>query len=320
MRQEISGTAKLLLTVCATLILTGGTLGQGTRSAQTRSLTIVSEPAANVWLDGVGWGRTDAGGKLIIPSVATGPHSLRVRAPGFKERTIPITATQKGEVAVTLTKTADEAELAFQEAEKLAFSDRDKAAEAYRRAVKLRPNFPEAYVALARVLTEAGDPEEAMKAVLAARRLRPGYAEASAVEGRVHKENGDEAKALAAFKRSIQEGKGYQPEAYAGLGLYHKEKAEVAGASGDYEAEDTNFAEASKYLKQSLKQLSGAPDSVVIYQLLGLILERQKRYKEAIAVYEEFLRMFPKSSEVTAVRSFITQLQKNLADSGQEPD
>lgn len=195
----------------------------------------------------------------------------------------------------------------------MAFSDREKAVEAYQKAIRLRPNYPDAYVALARVQTEMQDTEDALESILAARKLRPGFAEASAVEGRIHKENGEEAKAIAAFKRAITEGKGFQPEAYAGLGLLYKEKAEGAGASGDFENEDLNFAEAAKNLKVSLKQLSGAPDTVVIYQLLGLIYEREKKYDEAIALYEEFLRIFPNSSEATAVRSFITQIKKNMA-------
>ncbi len=304
----------LVATALVLAIISINANAQGARSAgaQFRSIVVQSEPGASVWIDGVAWGKTNAQGQLEIPTVSAGPHSMRVRAPGFKEMTVAVGAAQKGEVKVALVKTTDEAELAYQEGERQAFTDREKSAEAYRRAIKLRPKYPEAYVGLARVLTEAGDIEEAQKAILAARRVRPGYAEASAVEGRIHKENGDYAKAIAAFKRSIQEGKGFQPEAYAGLGIFYKEKAEEAGSSGDYEAEATNYAEAAKNLKQSLKQLSGAPDTIVIYQLLGLIYERQKLYKEAIATYEEFLRIFPNSTEATAVRSFIVQLKKNM--------
>ena len=76
------------------------------------------------------------------------------------------------------------------------------------------------------------------------------------------------------------------------------------------QAQITPYNEATKNLKVALKQLSGAPDTVIIYQLLGLVYERQKNYKEAIATYEEFLRIFPNSVEATAVRSFITQLKK----------
>ncbi|MEQ1603940.1 MAG: tetratricopeptide repeat protein [Pyrinomonadaceae bacterium] len=291
-----------------------GVVSGQTKPTAFRAITIVTEPSASVWIDGVGWGKADKTGRMEIKTISSGAHSLRVRANGYKEKTLPLTAVQKGEISVPLIKSTDEAELAFQDGERMAFSDREKAAEAYQKAVKLRPNYHEAYVALARVLTEIGDSDGALAAISTARKLRPGYAEASAVEGRIHKENGDEAKAVAVFKRAITEGKGFQPEAYAGLGLYYKEKAEGAGASGDFANEDLNYAEASKNLKVSLKQLSGAPDTVVIYQLLGLIYERQKKYDEAIATYEEFLRIFPNSNEATAVRSFIVQIRKTMAD------
>lgn len=278
--------------------------------AQVRSITISTEPSATVWIDGVRYGKTDSSGKLPIKTVATGAHTLRVRADGFKEKTHALTATQRGEVKIALVKTTDEAELAFQEAERLTTVDREKAAEAYNRTIKLRPNYLEAYIGLARVLSEAGELDEAKKAIASVRRLRPGFAEASAIEGRIHKENGEEKKAIAAFKRSITEGRGFQPEAYTGLGLLYKEKAEGAGGSGDFDNEELNYAESTRYLKTALKQLSGAPDAVVIYQLLGLIYERQKKPAEAIAVYEEFLRFFPDTVEAEAVRSFIVQLKK----------
>jgi tetratricopeptide (TPR) repeat protein len=275
-----------------------------------RTVSIQTEPDATVWLDGVRYGKTGSSGTFEISTLTQGTHVIRVRADGFKEKMQPLTAAQKGLVNISLVKTSDEAELAFQEAERLTAVDRDKAVDAYHRAIKLRPNFPEAYLALARVLSDAGNYDEAKKAVASARRLRPVYAEASAVEGRILKDDGDEAKAIAAFKLAISEGKGFQPEAYAGLGLLYKEKAEGAGGSGDFDGENANYIESSKYLKTAIKQLSGAPDSIVIYQLLGLIYERQKKIDDAMAIYEEFLRIFPDSAEATAVQSFIVQLKK----------
>ena len=280
-------------------------------AAQFRTITISSEPKAVVWLDDVRYGTTDDAGNLEIRTVSAGRHTLRVRAAGFKEVSQPITAVQRGTIKVTLVKTTDEAELAYQEGERLAFLDREKSAEAYRKAVKLRPNYPQAWLALARVLMEADDLDGAKEAVAGARRVRPVYAELSAVEGRIHKENGDEAKAIAAFKKSIAEGKGFQPEAYTGLGILYKEKAEAAANSGDFDSEAVHAAEAAKNLKIAIKQLAGAPDTAVIYQLLGLVYENQKRYDDAIALYEEFLTIFPDSSDATAVRSFIVQLKKN---------
>ena len=298
----------ILGTVFLLLAGTSFVFSQTTREAS-RTITINTQPNATVWIDGVRFGRTDKSGSLSISALAAGAHSLRVRADGFKEKTQPLSALQKGEVKITLLQTTDEAELAFQEAERLAGADRDKAVAAYQKALKLRPAYVDAYLGLARTQSDAGNFEDAQKAVAAARRLRPGLAEASAIQGRIYKENGDEAKAIAAFKRAITEGKGFQPEAYAGLGLLYKEKAE--GSSGDFQAENENYDESAKNLKMAIKQLAGAPDSIVIYQLLGLIYERQHKAKDAISVYEEFLRLFPNSVEATAVQSFIVQLKKD---------
>lgn len=276
---------------------------------QFRAITIITEPNATVWLDDIRYGKTDDNGKLEIKTVSAGRHSLRIRADGFKQTTQNLLPAQKGEVKIALTKTMDEAELAFQEAERTLSLDREKSAELYRKAIKLRPKYPEAYLALARVLSDSRNLEEALIAVRQAKKQRLSYAEASAVEGRIHKENGDEDEAIAAFKRAITEGKGFQPEASTGLGLLYKEKAEGTGGA-DFEQEQAYYAEAVKYLQSGIKQLSGAPDAEILYQLLGLIYEKMKKYDEAIAVYEEFLRIFPDSNESSAVRSFIVQIKK----------
>ncbi|MBV9216983.1 MAG: tetratricopeptide repeat protein [Acidobacteria bacterium] len=285
--------------------------GFAAHGQQPREITISTESAASVWIDGVSYGKTDAQGSLVIRTVSSGAHTLKIRAAGFKEKSQPLTAVQRGTVKVVLVKTTDEAELAFQDGERFTSSDRDKAVEAYRKAVRLRAAYPEAYVAMARVLTDQGNLDEAQAMIASARKLKPIYPEASAVQGRIYKEDGEEAKAIAAFKRAISEGKGFQPEAYAGLGLLYKEKAETFGGSADFENETKYYDLAADNLSKSLKQLSGAPDAIVIYQLLGLVYERQKKVSQAIGLYEEFLRTFPDAPEADAVRSFIVQLKKN---------
>lgn len=306
--------ASFLRTILFVAVLSSCAFAQGRAVAAIRSVTVSTEPSAKVWIDGVLYGKTKKDGTLEIKSVATGGHTLMVRADGFKQKSQPLAATAKGEVKVALVKTTDEADLAFQEAERLLSRDRQLAIEAYQKAVKLRANFPEAYVALARAQADDLDVDGAMASIKLARKFRPGYAEASAVEGRIYKDNAEEAKAIASFKRAITEGKGFQPEALTGLGLLYKEKAEGFGGSGDFENEAANYVESAKYLKQALKQLSGAPDAVVIYQLLGLVYEKQKKWDEAIAVYEEFLKLFPNLPESESVRSFIVQIQKEKAE------
>jgi tetratricopeptide (TPR) repeat protein len=289
--------------------------GQGRSvSTATRSITIVTEPASTVWIDGVRYGTTDDKGRLEIASALPGIRSLRVRAPGFAEVTRSLPAATRGELAVKLVKTTDEAELAFQSAEAQTTIDREKAIAEYRRAIKLRANYPDAYLGLARAFSERGDIEEAHKAIQSAKRLRPANAEVTAVEGRVLKDGGEGEKAIAAFKRAIVLGKGFQPEAHTGLGLLYKDRAENSGGSGDYEGESANYDESAKHFAIAVQQLGSAPDAIIVYQLLGLIYERQKKYKEAIALYEEFLRLFPNSSEAGAVESFIVQIKKQMSE------
>jgi tetratricopeptide (TPR) repeat protein len=278
-----------------------------------RSLTVKTEPGAAVWVDSVFFGKTGDGGKLVIRSVPAGNRTLRVRHDGFKESAKPLGPAVKGEIAVALIPTTDPAELAYQEAVRLTSVDRQKAIAAFEKAISLRPRFPEAYLGLARTLSESGDFERADTTIKQLKKIRPGYAEASAVEGRINKDVDDEPKAIASFKRAITEGGGYQPEAYTGLGLLYKEKAENAGSAGDYNEESANNAEAAKYLAVAVKQLASAPDAAVVYQLLGLIYEREKRFDEAVRVYQEFLKLFPDAPEASAVQSFIDQIRKQSA-------
>jgi tetratricopeptide (TPR) repeat protein len=290
------------------------TLDAAAQKTTFRSLTVVTEPNAAVWIDDVNYGKTDAGGKLALKTFPTGTHKIRVRANGFKEISQSLLPAQSGDLKIALVKTTDEAELAFQQAEEMSAIDREKAVGLYKKAVRLRPKYAEAYVGLARVLSGMSETAEALKAIQNARRARLGYAEASAVEGRIHKDAGSEEKAIAAFKRAVTEGKGYQPEALAGLGLLYRERAEGSSSTGDFEAEKQNYLLAAESLKKAAVQLAGAPDATTIYQLLGDSYERAKMYPEAVKIYEEFIRLFPDAVEVETFRSFIVQIQKRMKE------
>jgi tetratricopeptide (TPR) repeat protein len=211
--------------------------------------------------------------------------------------------------------TEDPFDLAFQEALRLSSIDRRLAAEAFQRAIELHPKDPEVRLALARLLTEMREYQLAETAVSEARKLRPAFAEASAVEGRIFREEGDHERAIAAFERALREANGIQPEAAAGLGLLYTDLAEAAAAELDTEAEERYKKLAIQRLNQAKDQLYGAEDAMIIYQLLGRALEKQGRIKEAIAVYERFLKIFPDVPDATAVRSFIDQLNIQLKES-----
>ncbi len=283
--------------------------------AQTmRTINIITEPNAVVWINDVRFGKTDKSGKLTLNVASGGVKTIRVRAEGFKETKQNLAATQKGDVKIALVKTTDEAEITFQKAEKMASVDEEKAIELYRKAITLRPKYAEAYVEIARILGENGETEDALEAIKQARKIRPIYAEASAVEGRIYKTATEEENAIASFKKSIAEGKGFQPEAHTGLGMIYREKAESFGSTGDFDSEKEYYLLAAGELKKAVAQLAGAPDAITIYQLLGDCYERAKMYKEAIAVYEEFLKIYPNANEAVTVRSFITQIKKQMSE------
>ena len=263
-----------------------------------RKLAIVTEPNAVVWLDEIRRGTTDAGGTLAQVKVSSGAHTLRVRATGFKEVTMPLTAAQRGEIRVRLVRTTDDSELTFQQAETARETARDdearqKAAELYRRTLKLRPAFPAAHVGLARVLLDLNDTNGALAEIESARRDRAVYPEASAVEGRIYREAGQADEAAGSFNRAIRESHGFQPEAHVGIGRVYEDK-------GQYEL-------AAREFQIAIDQLSDTEP--VIYQLLGAAYEKSQNNREAIAAYENYLRLAPNGSLAPAVRSIVEQLK-----------
>ena len=266
------------------------------------SLTISTEPNAIIWLDEIRRGTTDASGKLILLKVSSGRHTLRVRANGFKEITTPLLPGRRGNIAVKLVRTSDEAELTFQQAETAREQAKDddarrRAAELYRRALQLRPALPAAHVGLARVLMSLGDYDEALAEIDGARRGRPVYPEASAVEGRIYREDAFTDNAMASFRRAIREARGFQPEAHVGLARIWEEKGQYEPAAAEYEL--------------AIKQLSESEP--VIYQLLGAVYEKLEKYKEAVAAYEKYLELAPNGNFASAIRSIIDQLRRQVA-------
>ena len=269
------------------------------------AVVINSEPNAIIWIDEVRRGTTDAGGRVEIKNVSSARHTVRVRASGFKEVSVPLLAGRRA-LTVRLVRTSDAAELLFQQAEEAREKARDdaarqKAVELYEETLKLRPAYPAAQVGLARVLLDLNQYQKALAAIEAARRSRPVYAEASAVEGRIHREAAFTEDAIESFRRSIREANGFQPEAHVGLARIYEEQG--------------NHAEAVAEYRKALAQLGDSEP--VIYQLLGASYEKQQNYKEAVAAYEKYLALAPNGSLAPAIRSIIDQLRRE-AEGGQE--
>jgi len=264
-------------------------------------LTIQSESNAVVWIDEIRRGTTDGEGNLAIKKLSPGRHSVRVRASGFKEITVPLTPGRHS-LSVKLVPTTDRAELLFQQAEiarekSTDQASREKAAGLYREALALRSAYPAAHLGLARLLMDLNDFDKAHDEIAAARRTRPAYAEASAVEGRIYRESAFNDEAISSFRRAIREGNGFQPEAHVGLARVFEEKGQ--------------FNEAIVEYKKAIAQLSDSEP--VIYQLLGAAYEKMEKPKEAVAAYEKYLELAPNGSYAAAIRSILDQLKREAA-------
>jgi predicted Zn-dependent protease len=264
-------------------------------------LTITSEPNAIVWIDEIRRGTTDASGNLPITRLNPGRHTVRVRAGGFKETTMPLIPGRRS-VAVKLVTTTDKAELTFQQAEMAREqakddTDREKAADLYREAIQLRAAYPAAQIGLARVLMDLNQFRKAHDAIDAARRARPIYPEASAIEGRIYREEAFDDEAIRSFRRSIREGNGFQPEAHVGLARVLEDKGQLAEAVAEF--------------RKAIDQLSDSEP--VIYQMLGAAYEKLEKPKDAVAAYEKYLELAPSGSYAAAIRSILDQLKREAA-------
>lgn len=294
---------KLLSAVTFLLVIFAGVAWsqharQTPAATSARTISIVSEPKAIVWIDEVRRGLTNDEGALNSLKLGSGAHTLRVRANGFKETSLPITAAQRGQISVRLVRTTDQAELLFQKAEtarETAKDDQERqaAADLYRQALKLRPAFASAHLGLARVLSDLNDTNGAVNEIEAARAARPIYPEASAVEGRIYRETGQTDDAIGAFNRAIREAHGFQPEAHVGMGRVYEDKGENELAAREF--------------KIAIDQLFDTEP--IIYQLLGAAYEKAGKNQEAIAAYENYLRLAPNGSMAGAVRSIVEQLK-----------
>lgn len=274
-----------------------------TTPSRSASLAITTEANAIVWIDEIRRGVTDSSGRIEL-KVSAGRHMLRVRAIGLKEASLPLVAGRRS-VAVKLIRTTDHAELTFQQAEDAREKAKDdparqKAADLYRAALRLRPAYPGAHVGLARVLLDLSQYDAALDEIEAARRTRPVYAEASAVEGRINREAGFTDEAIQSFRQSIREARGFQPEAHVGLARVFEDKSQYDDAIIEF--------------RKAIDQLSDSEP--VIYQLLGAAYEKQQKFKEAVAAYEKYLALAPNGSLAPAIRSIIDQLRRDAA--GQE--
>lgn len=294
---------ELTAAVLCLLVLTVSASAQRSRAAAgvapRATVRIVTLPKAIVWIDEVKRGVADDNGILNVTPVLRRQHTVRVRAAGFKEttRTMPLPLPSTFTIKPTLR--ADAAELSFQAAEAAALAAKDDSArqsavDLYKKALAARRIYPEAHVGMARVLLDLGEQDLAQEQVEEARSDRPNFAEASVVEGRIKRKYFDLEGAMKSFQRSVREARGFQAEAYSGVALVYQDQG--------------NDELAAPAFEKALEQFSETEP--ILYQILGATYEKLERYPQAVAAYENYLRVAPNGNLAPAIRSMIDQLRR----------
>lgn len=273
-------------------------------AARSSSLIIRAAPGAIVWVDNLRYGALTQSGELTVKNLRPGAHTVRARLLGKRELLEPIQLAPNSvrTLQLTFTLPASEAEKAFQQAETLREKGKhSEAVEEYRHAIKLRnDNYAAARIGLARSLAAKDDYDlavtEARRAAREAATQPTLAAEALTVIANARRAQGLTDEALSSYRAALMRSRGVSVEAHTGLALTYQ---------------DLNRPEdAIQHFRTAIAQANDTEP--IIYYLLGTLLDRENRAKEALEVYEQYLALDPQSRNASAVRSLVKQLRREV--------
>ena len=158
----------------------------------------------------------------------------------------------------------------------------DEAIVQYRRALAIRPDFPEALSNLGLALDAKGNDVEALADLDKALTLKPGDAVTESNRGLAFYHEGKYDDSIAAYRQAISFNARF-PQAYNGMGA-----ALLAAGKPD---------EAIAAYHEALRL---QPNYVDALNNLGAALDSKKRWDEAILVYQQALKIEPKAMDIRA--------------------
>jgi tetratricopeptide (TPR) repeat protein len=272
---------------------------QPTPPAASATLAVKTAPGATVWVDSVRYCCVPASGELTIKNLRAGTRVVRARLKGKREiaERVTLLAGAHRRLELSLSLPADEAELRYQTAEELRErGDQTAAIKAYREAIRLRGGrYAAARTGLARSLMASEQYEEAVAEAQRAARERSGPSpEAHTVIANTQRAQGLYEEALTSYRTALAQARDFSPEAHTGVALTYEEL--------------NRPAEAIKHFRLAAAQSNDTEP--VIYFLLGNLLEREQRTREAIEAYEKYLQLEPQGRNAPAVRSMLKQLRR----------
>ena len=155
----------------------------------------------------------------------------------------------------------------------------DAAINSYKKALKIMPNYAEAYFNMGIALKNKGDLEAAIDSYKMALKIKPDYVDVFYNMGNTLKEKGDLEASITSFKMTLKI-KPDHTDAYYNMGIAQNEK-------GDLEAAIASF-------KMTLKI---KPDHADAYYNMGNALKDKGYLEAAIDCYKMTLKIMPDSSD-----------------------
>ena len=153
--------------------------------------------------------------------------------------------------------------------------DLEAAIDSYKQALKIKPDYAVVYNNMGNALKDKGDLETAIDSYKQALKIKPDFAEAYNNMGIALMDKGDLETAIDSYKQALKINPDYA-KAYYNLG-------DVLGVKGDLEAAIDSY-------KQALKL---KPDYAEAYYNLGDVLKKKGDLEAAIDIYKQALKINP---------------------------
>lgn len=272
------------------------------QSDDTPSLLIKAEPGAIIWVNHLRYGTVTDSGDLAIRNLPAGSYKLRARLMGKRElnQIVVVKNAARTTAQLTFKLPASAAEQSFQNAEALREKGKHKDAIAeYQLALKRGTSAP-ARIGLARSLMASGAYDDAItEARRAAREAAANTtlaAEATTIIANTYRTQGLYDEAMESYRKALTLARNVSPEAHTGLALTWQD--------------ENKMTEAIQHLRTAAAQANDTEP--IIYYLLGNLLDREGQIKEAIEVYERYLRLEPNSKFAATTRSMLKQLKREV--------
>ena len=132
-----------------------------------------------------------------------------------------------------------------------------EAIEVYKNVISLKPDYADAYINMGLILHDQGKLDQAIEANIKAISLKPDYAEAYSNMGNVQKDQGKLGQAISAYKKALTFKSNYA-EAYSNMGNAFQDQGKSEEAIKSYKQAiklKPNYAEAHQNLSLTLLQI-----------------------------------------------------------------